>query len=78
MYEEANKPYYVGWNPDSALRTNIPYVLHQADMMASRIEKETNYLLNETNAPAPKVKKSTAFKEADKESLKNTFDQLFK
>jgi hypothetical protein len=78
MYEEANKPYYVSWNPDSALRTNIPYVLHQADMMASRIEKETNYSADKTSTPAPKSKKNTAFKEADKESLKNTFDQLFK
>lgn len=78
MYEEANKPYYVSWNPDSALRTNIPYVLHQADMMASRIEKETNYSADKTSTPAPKSKKNAAFKEADKESLKNTFDQLFK
>ena len=78
MYEEANKPYYVGWNPDSALRTNISYVLHQADMMASRIEKETNHSAEEAYAPAPKAKKSTTLKEADKESLKNTFDQLFK
>jgi hypothetical protein len=78
MYEEANKPYYVGWNPDSALRTNISYVLHQADMMASRIEKETNHSAEEAYAPAPKAKKSTTLKEAAKESLKNTFDQLFK
>ena len=80
MYEEANKPYYVSWNPDSALRTNIPYVLHQADMMASRIEKE---IMAPSEAPTDKPTKSksdkkSAFNNADKEALKNTFDQLFK
>ena len=40
MYEEANKPYLVSYNPDSRLRSNLPLILHQADMMASRIEYE--------------------------------------
>lgn len=39
MYEEANKAYFVNYNPDSALRTNLPYLLHHADMLAARIEK---------------------------------------
>jgi hypothetical protein len=39
LYEEANKPYYINFNPESALRTNLPYILHQADMKASRVEK---------------------------------------
>ncbi len=40
MYEEANKPYLVSFNPDSRLKTNLPLILHQADMMASRVEYE--------------------------------------
>ncbi len=40
MYEEANKPYLVSFNPDSRLRSNLPLILHQADMMASRVEWE--------------------------------------
>jgi len=39
MYEESNKAYYMSYNPESALRSNLPYLLHHADMLASRIEK---------------------------------------
>ena len=38
MYEEANKSYYMSYNPDWALKSNIAYILHQADMMATHIE----------------------------------------
>jgi hypothetical protein len=79
MYEESNKPYYVSWNPDSALRTNLPYVLHQADMMAARIE--SNMMTEEPVATFPEkkaAKKSGSITESDKDNLKNTFDQLFK
>ena len=40
MYEEANKPYLVSFNPDSRLKSNLPLILHQADMLASRVEYE--------------------------------------
>lgn len=81
MYEESNKPYYVSWNPDSALRTNLPYVLHQADAMAARIESN---IMKEASEETPTVyapKKKSGKKSApnvDKDALKNTFDQLFK
>ena len=38
MYEEANKAYYVAYQPERQLRSNIAYILHQADMMATHIE----------------------------------------
>ena len=38
LYEEANKSYYIGYSPERSLRTNIAYILHQADMMATHIE----------------------------------------
>ena len=38
LYEEANKSYYIGYMPHKQLRTNIAYILHQADMMATHIE----------------------------------------
>ena len=38
LYEESNKSYYIGYAPERALRTNIAYILHQADMMATHIE----------------------------------------
>lgn len=79
MYEEANKPYFVSWNPDSALRTNLPYVLHQADMMASKIEKD---LLDQNGGLEVETSKTNTKKKStpnvDKDALKNTFDQLFK
>jgi len=38
LYDDVNKPYYITFNPDSKLRTNLPYILHQADFLASKIE----------------------------------------
>jgi len=38
LYEESNKPYYITYNKDTELRSNIAYILHQADLMASKIE----------------------------------------
>ena len=38
LYEEANKAYYITYNKDTELRSNIAYILHQADLMASKIE----------------------------------------
>jgi hypothetical protein len=71
MYEEANKPYLVSYNPDSRLRSNLPLILHQADMMASRVEWERwkhgeNGLQNTrtlTNVPKDKMMKHIVKKE---------------
>lgn len=38
LYDDVNKPYYMSFNPDSKLRTNLVYILHQADFLASKIE----------------------------------------
>ena len=38
LYEESNKSYYVSYSPERQLRSNIAYILHQADMMATHIE----------------------------------------
>lgn len=40
LYEEANKQYYITYNKDTELRSNIAYILHQADLMASKIESK--------------------------------------
>ena len=40
MYEEANKGYYMGFGENKNLKTNLPYLLHNADMLATRWEKE--------------------------------------
>lgn len=41
LYDDVNKPYYMTFNPDSKLRTNLVYILHQADFLASKIEYDT-------------------------------------
>jgi hypothetical protein len=40
LYEEANKPYYINYDPEFQIESNLIYILHQADLMASRIEKQ--------------------------------------
>jgi len=40
LYEEANKSYYMSYNEDYELKSNLPYVLHQADLMSSKIETQ--------------------------------------
>jgi hypothetical protein len=38
LYEEGNTKYLKGYNKDFTLKSNIAYILHQADMMATHIE----------------------------------------
>jgi hypothetical protein len=38
LYEEANKNYLKTYIPDWQLKSNIAYILHQADLMATHIE----------------------------------------
>jgi len=38
LYEEGNKSYYMSYNKDWSLKSNIAYVLHQADLLATRVE----------------------------------------
>ena len=40
LYEEGNGQYLKPYNKDRALSTALPLIVHQADMMASRIEYE--------------------------------------
>lgn len=56
LYDEANKKYLMSYMPELKPRTALPYILHQADIMAARIEWEQEYL--------PK------FKEGKKEEIK--------
>ena len=38
LYEDANEKYLKGYNPAWRLKSNIAYILHQADMMATHTE----------------------------------------
>ena len=60
LYDDVNKPYYISFNPDSKLRTNIVYILHQADFLASKIEYDRWKATGEVQEPkVEKTKSST-------------------
>jgi hypothetical protein len=56
LYDDVNKPYYISFNPDSKFRTNIVYILHQADFLASKIEYDK--WKNEGGTTQPQVQKT--------------------
>ena len=77
LYDDANKSYLMSYNPDFNLRSNMAYILHQADMMATHIEfdqwkrgEESGEVMN---TKVPKTKDEQ--KQVD--NLKNKFDELF-
>jgi hypothetical protein len=80
MYEDANKTYYMNYNPDWSLKSNIAYILHQADMMATHIEgDEWNRLDEEANVKvATNMKKAVeTSKNDDSDRLKSKSQDLF-
>lgn len=44
LYDEGNKPFLISGQNESKLRTSLPLILHQADMIASRVEWEREWL----------------------------------
>jgi hypothetical protein len=44
LYDEANKKYLMGYMVEHKPRTSLPFILHQADLMAARIEFEEEWL----------------------------------
>ena len=56
LYDDANKQYLKGFMPETKPRTSLPYVIHQADLMASRIEFEREWLDTFLNQPKTKEK----------------------
>ncbi len=88
LYDDANKKYLFAYMPEQKPRTSLPYILHQADLMAARIEFEKEWLPRFKNPVLSQqenfilkkeVKKSTkdkALSEIKSESLKNIFDKL--
>ena len=68
LYDEANKSYLMGYNPDFNLRSNMAYILHQADMMATHIE----YDMWNKNDEEQETKQDEKLKE-----IKNEFNKLF-
>jgi len=44
LYDEANKKYLFSYMPEQKPRTSLPFIIHQADLMAARIEFEREWL----------------------------------
>jgi|TARA_R110001599_G_scaffold290559_1_gene493543 hypothetical protein len=85
MYEEANKAYYISYQPERQLRSNIAYILHQADMMATHIEydewkrsQEQEEVRVQSNVE--NIKKAVTMEETSEqltEKSKDLFNELF-
>jgi hypothetical protein len=70
LYDEANKSYLITFNPETKPRTSIIYVLHQADILAARIEFEKEWL--------PKLLRlhQSTLKEPKKDNFKSNKNNL--
>ena len=85
LYDPANEPYYKTYLPETKPRTSLPFIIHHADMMATRIEFEREWLpkFNTKTSPStPNVtkKKPSAKRKAlssvSSPGLKNMLDNL--
>ena len=79
LFDESNKPYFMSRTADSKLKTNLGYIMHQADLMAARIEFETWYKDRPTQSTP--IKKQYAKKalsnSTDNVNAKEMFKDLF-
>jgi hypothetical protein len=85
LYEDANKNYLKTYNPAWQLKSNIAYILHQADSMATHIEydewkrgEEQEEIRVEQNVE--NIKKAVSMKETSEElskKSKDLFNELF-
>jgi len=63
LYDDGNKAYLISGQNESKLRSCLPLILHQADMMASRIEWEREWLdkVNVGPIKAKEIPKPSAY-----------------
>lgn len=57
IYEDVNKPYFISHSPDAKFRTNLVYILHQADFLAARFEYQRWLNSSKNVEKEPKEKK---------------------
>jgi hypothetical protein len=93
LYDEGNKKYLMTFMPEQRPRTSLPYIVHQADLMAARIEFEkewlpkfkgnlasskNNYTLTGKQPVNKASIKTKALGNIQSEGLKNVMDDFFK
>jgi len=89
LYDDANKPYLMSWSPETKPRTALVFIIHQADLMAARIEFEQIWMPklkgevtqnNSSNFTIEKNKKSPVKTKAlgniKSEGLKSLLDNI--
>ena len=77
LYDDANKSYLMSYNPDFNLRSNMAYILHQADMMATHIEFDQWNRGTEVEEPMSTKVPKTKDEQKQVDNLKQKFDELF-
>ncbi len=78
LYDEANTQYFKHYNSDRNFKTNMPLVLHQADLMASKIEGEINKIGGEVKKAAKSTHKKKSLDTATaNKSAEDIFAGLF-
>jgi hypothetical protein len=92
LYDEANKKYLMNYMPEQKPRTSLPFIIHQADLMAARIEferewlpkfkgniedKKNNFKIEVNKKPSLNInKQNKALGSLKNEGLKNLLDNL--
>ena len=89
LYDVANEKYLKAYMPEQKPRTSLPFILHQADLMAARIEFEREWLpklksnvegqeknFTLTDKPKSVSKQQKALGSIKSEGLKNLLDNL--
>ncbi len=89
LYDAANEKYLKAYMPEQKPRTSLPFILHQADLMAARIEFEREWLpklkgnvekqgknFTLTDKPKSASKQQKALGSIKSEGLKNLLDNL--
>ena len=78
LYEDGNKSYYMSYNPDFELQSNLPHIIHQADMIASKTERDAWKYSDDSDSQPVVAKPTNNIQEQKKvDNLKNKFDELF-
>lgn len=69
LYDESNKPYLITYDLKKKLKTNLPYIIHNADMKAARFEFE-RWAIKTNKISFRKI-------ETPKNELLEKFDKIF-
>ena len=77
MYEEANKTYLMQYLDENKVKSNLPILLHQADMLASRIEYENWKHQNDNDVKPEPIKQVNKQEQKKVDGMKKAFDELF-